>query len=49
MTMLDNVDINGFAYDSYGFVRLGEEMDDNEMKETHLLLTFTSTGVLTYD
>ena len=32
MTMLDNVDINGFSYDSYGFVRLGEEMDDNEMK-----------------
>ena len=32
MTMLDNVDINGFAYDSYGFVRLGEEMDDNEMR-----------------
>ena len=32
MTMLDNVDIDGFAYDSYGFVRLGEEMDDNEMR-----------------
>lgn len=32
MTMLDNVDIKGFCYDSYGFVRLGEEMDDNEMR-----------------
>ena len=32
MTMLDNVDIDGFAYDCYGFVRLGEEMDDNEMR-----------------
>ena len=32
MTMLDNVDIDGFGYDSYGFVRLGEEMDDNEMR-----------------
>lgn len=32
MTMLDNVDINGFAYDSYGFIRLGEETDDNEIR-----------------
>ena len=32
MTMLDNVDIDGFAYDAYGFIRLGEEMDDNEMR-----------------
>ena len=32
MIMLDNVDIDGFAYDSYGFVRIGEETDDNEMK-----------------
>ena len=32
MTMLDSVDINGFCYDSYGFIRLGEEMDDNETR-----------------
>ena len=32
MTMLDNVDVNGFAYDSYGFVRIGEEMEDIEMR-----------------
>lgn len=32
MDMLDNVGGDGFAYDSYGFVRIGEEMDDNEMR-----------------
>lgn len=32
MTMLDNVDIDGFAYDSFGFIRIGEEVDDTEMR-----------------
>jgi hypothetical protein len=32
MVMCDNVDISGLAYDSYGFIRLGEEMEDVEMK-----------------
>ena len=32
MTMCDNVDISGLAYDSYGFIRIGEELDDVEMK-----------------
>ena len=32
MTMCDNADINGLCYDSYGFVRLGEELDDTEMR-----------------
>lgn len=32
MTMCDNVDISGLCYDSYGFVRLGEELDDTEMR-----------------
>ena len=32
MVMCDNCDINGLAYDSYGFIRIGEELDDVEMK-----------------
>ena len=32
MTMCDNVDISGLAYDSYGFIRIGEEYEDIEMK-----------------
>tara|TARA_B100000927_G_scaffold198582_1_gene160546 strand:- start:253 stop:621 length:369 start_codon:yes stop_codon:yes gene_type:complete len=32
MSMCDNCDINGLAYDSYGFIRIGEELDDVEMK-----------------
>ena len=32
MVMCDNVDISGLAYDSYGFIRIGEELDDVEMK-----------------
>ena len=32
MVMCDNCDINGLAYDSYGFVRIGEELEDIEMK-----------------
>tara|TARA_B100000085_G_scaffold278991_1_gene301581 strand:- start:1044 stop:1391 length:348 start_codon:yes stop_codon:yes gene_type:complete len=32
MNMCDNLDINGLAYDSYGFIRIGEELDDVEMK-----------------
>ena len=32
MTMCDNVDISGLAYDSYGFIRIGEEVEDVEMK-----------------
>ena len=32
MVMCDNADINGLCYDSYGFVRIGEELDDIEMK-----------------
>ena len=32
MTMCDNVEMNNLAYDSYGFIRLGEEHDDNEMR-----------------
>ena len=32
MTMCDNCDINGLAYDSYGFIRIGEELDDLETK-----------------
>ena len=32
MTMCDNVDISGLAYDSYGFIRLGEEHDDVETR-----------------
>ena len=32
MTMCDNADVNGLCYDSYGFVRIGEELDDVEMK-----------------
>ena len=32
MVMCDNVNISGLAYDSYGFIRIGEELDDVEMK-----------------
>ena len=32
MVMCDNVDVTGCAYDSYGFVRIGEELEDVEMK-----------------
>ena len=32
MIMCDNADINGLCYDSYGFVRIGEELEDVEMK-----------------
>jgi len=32
MVMCDNADATGLAYDSYGFIRLGEEHDDVEMK-----------------
>ena len=32
MQMCDNVDSDTLAYDSYGFVRIGEELDDIEMK-----------------
>lgn len=32
MSMCDDVDISGLAYDSYGFIRIGEEYGDIEMK-----------------
>ena len=32
MVMCDNCNINGLAHDSYGFIRIGEELDDVEMK-----------------
>ena len=32
MVMCDDVDVNGCGYDSYGFVRIGEELEDVEMK-----------------
>ena len=32
MIMCDNTDITGCSYDSYGFVRIGEELEDIEMK-----------------
>ena len=32
MTMCDNVQHPGLCYDSYGFIRIGEELDDLEMK-----------------
>ena len=32
MTMCDNVDDPGLCYDSYGFIRIGEEVEDVEMK-----------------
>ena len=32
MIMCDNVDLPGLAYDSYAYIRLGEEMEDVEMK-----------------
>ena len=32
MTMCDNVDITGLCYDTYGFIRIGEELEDIEMK-----------------
>lgn len=32
MVMCDNCDGAGLAYDSYGFIRIGEELDDVEMK-----------------
>ena len=32
MTMCDNYDAPGLAYDSYGFIRIGEELDDSEMR-----------------
>ena len=32
MTMCDNVDTNGLCYDTYGFIRIGEELEDIEMK-----------------
>ena len=32
MIMCDNVDETGLCYDSYGFIRIGEELEDVEMK-----------------
>ena len=32
MSMCNNYDAPGLAYDSYGFIRIGEELDDVEMK-----------------
>ena len=32
MVMCDNVDTGGLAYDSYGFIRIGEEYEDIEMR-----------------
>ena len=32
MTMCENVDDPGLCYDSYGFIRIGEELDDIELK-----------------
>ena len=32
MNMCDNVDVNGCSYDSYGFIRIGEELEDIELK-----------------
>ena len=32
MTMCDNTDITGLCYETYGFIRLGEEHDDNETR-----------------
>ena len=32
MTMCDNVQHPGLCYDSYGFIRIGEELNDLEMK-----------------
>ena len=32
MTMCDNVSDSTLDYDSYGFIRIGEELDDIEMK-----------------
>ena len=32
MSMCDDVDISGLAYDSYGFIRIGEEYEDVETK-----------------
>ena len=32
MIMCDNVNMSGLAYDSYGFIRIGEELEDIEMK-----------------
>ncbi len=32
MTMCDNVQHPGLCYDSYGFIRIGEDLDDLEMK-----------------
>ena len=32
MTMCDNGHCGGLSYDSYGFIRIGEELEDIEMK-----------------
>lgn len=32
MTMCDNVDDPGLCYDSYGFIRIGEELEDIDTK-----------------
>ena len=32
MVMCDSCDINGLAYDSYGFIRIGEELEDLEVR-----------------
>ena len=32
MTMCDNIDTRGLCYETYGFIRLGEEHDDNETR-----------------
>jgi hypothetical protein len=32
MMMCEKVDVSGLAYDSYGFIRIGEELEDLEMK-----------------
>ena len=32
MIMCDNVDTSSLCYDSYGFIRIGEEIEDVEMK-----------------
>ena len=32
MTMCDNVDTSGLSYETYGFIRLGEDHDDSETR-----------------
>ena len=40
MVMCDNVDISGLAYDSYGFIRIGEELD-----ETYTMVDIPTNGL----